>query len=127
MAVGVLVAAGHYFASKLGLYYAVGYADVAMHFLGGLCAGLGAILVFFTSGVVRLPWRDTRVVAVVAIVSTLAAGLAWEVHELLAGLVDPVLDRADTIGDLALDLLGGLFAFGYFRLAVTPEETDVRG
>lgn len=124
---GVLVVVGHYSLSRTGLYYAVDYADTVMHFAGGVWAGLGAILFFFTAGVVRLPWRDSRVVAVVALASVMSVGLGWEVYELMSGLADPVLDRADTAGDLALDLLGGLAAFAYFRLVVASGETNVRG
>lgn len=124
LVVGVVVALAHYFASRSGLYYAVAATDVVMHFLGGLWVGLGATLFFFTSGTVQLPRRDARVVAVVTLVSVMAVGLAWELYELWGGLVDPVLDRIDTLSDLALDLLGGLVAFWYFRAAVSSDEEN---
>ncbi len=122
LAVGVAVTLAHYAASQTGLYYAVGAADVAIHFSGGLWIGLAAILVFFTSGMVRLPRRDARVVVVVTIGSVLAAGLAWEVYEFLAGLADPILDRLDTLVDLGMDLLGGVAALGYFRMVATHDD-----
>lgn len=121
--VGVLLVLAHYAASRLGLYYAVAATDIVTHFLGGVWVSLGAILFFFTAGVVRLPWRDARVVAVVSLVATLAVGLGWEVYELMVGLADPVQDRVDTLADLAFDLAGGLAAFWYFRAAVSADET----
>lgn len=126
LVVGLLITLAHYGASRADLYYALAATDIAMHFAGGVWVGLGSILFFFTAGVVRLPWRDTRVVAVVMIASTLAVGLGWEVYEFMAGLVSPVTDRVDTLADLALDLLGGLSAFGYFRLAVAPDDSNAR-
>ncbi len=124
LVVGVIISVAHYFASHSGLYYAVAATDVAMHFLGGLWVGLGALLFFFTSGTVRLPRRDARVVAVITIVSAMAVGLAWEVYELWDGLVDPVLDRADTSLDLVMDFLGAAVAFWYFKVAVAADETN---
>lgn len=121
--VGALVIAGHYVATRADLYYTFAATDVAMHFLGGLLVGLAALLAFFTSGTVRLPRRDGRVVAFVALASVLAVGLAWEVYELWFGLSDPVLDRMDTLGDIAMDLLGGVAALAYFRLTVVADET----
>ncbi len=121
---GLALALAHYWASATGLYYSVGATDVAMHFAGGFWIGLGAILFFFTAGVVRLPWRDSRVVSVITLASVLAIGLGWEVHELWVGLADPVADRLDTAADLVLDVLGGLAALAYFRLAVTPDDSN---
>jgi hypothetical protein len=124
--VGVAIVLAHFVAVRAGLYYAIAATDLVMHFAGGLWVGLGAILFFFTAGVVCLPWRDGRVVAVVALASVLAVGLGWEVYELMAGLTDPVFDRADTLGDLIFDLLGGVVALGYFRFAVAPDDVNVR-
>jgi hypothetical protein len=125
--VGFIAAVGHSFASSSGLYYSVRYTDIAMHFVGGVWAGLAALLVFFTSGFVRLPWQNRKVVAVVTVATVLAIGLAWEVHELTLGLVDLSRDGADTFGDIVLDLVGGVAALGYFWLVTHPEgEENVR-
>lgn len=121
---GLGVALAHYWASATGLYYSVGATDSVMHFAGGLWIGLGAILCFFTSGIVCLPRRDLRVVSVVTLAAVLVIGLGWEVHELWVGLADPVADRLDTAADLVFDFLGGLAALGYFRAAVAPDERD---
>jgi hypothetical protein len=122
LVVGFAAALGHHFASQFGLYYAVGYTDIVMHLVGGVWAGLATLLVFFTSGFVRLPWRNRRVVLVVTVASVLAIGLAWEVHELTLGLVDLAVDGADTLADVLLDLTGGLLAVIYFWLAVRPHD-----
>jgi hypothetical protein len=123
--IGFAAAVGHSFASRSGLYFSVGYTDVLMHFLGGIWAGLAALLVFFTSGFVRLPRRNRRVVAVVTMAGVLVIGLAWEVHELFLGLVDFGRDGvADTLGDLGMDILGGLVSLAYFWTVVKPHAED---
>jgi hypothetical protein len=124
LVVGVAVALAHYAASQTGLYYAVGATDVAMHFFGGLWIGLAAILVFFTSGMVKLSRRDARVVVILTLGSVLAVGLAWEVYEFLTGLADPIIDRLDTLADLAMDFLGGCLALGYFRMVATHDDDE---
>lgn len=119
---GLFIAVAHYAAGGAGLYYAVAATDVVMHFLGGLWVGLGALLIFFTSGTLRLPRRDLRVVAVVTLACVMSVGLAWEIYELWGGLTDPLLDRVDTLSDLAMDFLGGVAALAYFRSAISLGE-----
>lgn len=124
---GGLVAATHWVASSLGIYWSVGWADLLVHFLGGLWMGLVALFVFFTAGWLPLPSVSGRVVVAVTLLSVLAVGLAWEVYELFTGLSDVWEDQTDTISDVIADLFGGLAALWYFRVALERRSSSRNG
>lgn len=118
---GGLVAVLHYVVSASGLYWSISWIDTVVHFLGGTWIGLLATFVFFTAGWVRLPGSDPRTVLVVTLLSVAAVGLAWELYEAYAGLVNVPGDLLDTLSDLACDTLGGLAAALYCRAALVRE------
>ncbi len=97
------------------LYWTTEWADIGMHFLGGLFIGIVALFVFFTSGYIALPKENMLLVFVVTIASVLVIGLAWELWEIFMGLTNVLRDQADTILDIIMDTLGGLAAIGYVR------------
>ena len=109
----ILVAVLHYAATIFFLYWAVAWFDILMHFLGGLLIGLMTLYIFFTSGYVKYPNGHWVVVLSVTLGAVLIVGLAWELWELFAGLSDVLKDRADTILDLIMDMIGGSVAFLY--------------
>ncbi len=89
-----------------------------MHFLGGMTVALG-FLTFFSSYVVRSLRGLALTLGVVFMV-----GIAWEVFELVNGLIDIELRPiADTALDIVLDLIGG--ALGY-ALARSSSSLDTR-
>lgn len=113
-----VLAAGHILSLSFYLYWTYLWLDIPMHFLGGMTVALG-FLTFFSSYVVRSLRGLALTLGVVFVV-----GIAWEVFELVNGLIDIELRPiADTALDIVLDLIGG--ALGY-ALARSSSSLDTR-
>ncbi|MCA9367331.1 hypothetical protein KC887_03680 [Candidatus Kaiserbacteria bacterium] len=94
----------HITANKLALYWYFWWADIIMHFWGGLLIGLGVhILASLPSLPIRatLPWLLTILFVVT---------FSWEGFERYFGLYNPDGYVLDTIMDIALGFTGGLLA-----------------
>lgn len=113
--VGILVAVLHQLAIVFSLYWSIEWFDILMHFLGGLWVGFFALLVFFSSGIIKVTEnvRNAGMIFLVVIFSVLVVGLTWELWELFVGLSDQIADRSDTILDVVMDSIGGVVAFYY--------------
>lgn len=123
------ILAGHLFGSIFSLYEGIFWFDMVMHALGG--AWLAAV--FIAIGAARYPsffaplsllLRTLRVVLLV-----LLAGFAWELYEYGfavwataefgdLGFAQPL---ADTLSDLALDVLGATVVSAF----LFPKEREV--
>lgn len=103
----------HYFAAIYGLYWAISWLDILMHFLGGLLIGLIVLFVFFTSEKIDFPKENRLMVIIFSISLVLVVGLLWELWELYVGIANLFTDSADTIMDLVMDIIGAIFAYFY--------------
>lgn len=85
-----------------------------MHLLGGFVISLIAsyiLINFFQRGIVD----DKKITAILILSFVLIVGLGWELWELFLGFTNVVQDRTDTIIDIAMDFIGGYFAFLYAK------------
>lgn len=108
----------HYFALEFYLYWTYLWFDIPMHFLGGVTIALGVHTPLFRKYV---PVPPLSFVATCLFV--LLVGVAWEVFEWYAGLVDSVRYIEDTALDIVMDLAGGVLGF---YLASTFKEYDTK-
>ena len=103
-----LLAAVHFIALQLFLYWRYWWFDLPVHFIGGTVVALAV----FTLHDLRVfvPERWLRFIPVVLLVFLIA--MSWEVYELMIGI--PI--EEDYVLDTTLDLVMGLFggALGYF-------------
>jgi len=111
--IGILVLILHMIALKLFLYWTVGWYDIVVHFLGGFLIGL--IMISF----IRRVHNSEKILDVgllfsSVILAVLVIGLGWELWELFIGFTDIIQDKADTIMDLVMDLIGGTSAIFYY-------------
>ena len=115
VSVGLLVAGLHHFATTFSLYWTLEWFDIPMHFLGGLWVGYFALLLFFSSGLIKVTInvRNAGLIFLIVIFSVLVVGLTWELWELFVGLSDRLTDRLDSFVDIIMDLIGGTVAFYY--------------
>lgn len=105
----------HLLGTYLDLYFIFPLYDVPMHFLGGLSAGLIATILVERI-FVRVELTFTRRLVWI-LAATLFAGVLWEMFEFYAGVaqadkitVAGLTYWADTVKDLAMDLIGGVLA-----------------
>lgn len=100
------LAAIHYLALSLYLYWSVSWFDIPMHLFGGAVVALG----IFTLRDIRLipvSWLTlTRTIGFVFLVA-----LLWEVFEFTTGMRLEANYEIDTIIDLCMGLLGGGLGF----------------
>lgn len=91
-------------------FYRFGWFDITLHFLGGF----GVYILsanFFRKDLSGLPWIK-RSILLIGI--SVAAGVFWEFAEYTASIVWPardggfsfIGDLADTVNDLAMDVIG---------------------
>lgn len=122
LTIAALVAVMHYVALTLFLYWRTEWFDVVMHFAGGFLIGLLAAYTFYTSGLVSFPREHRGAVFAVIVGSVLVVGLGWELWELFLGFTDVIADQADTMQDVAMDIVGGIAAFLYARKALWQQK-----
>ena len=99
----------HITAMYASLYWYFWWADIIMHFWGGLLLGMGVhVLASLPHIPVRasVPW----LLAIILVVT-----LSWEIFERSFGLFNPVGYMIDTSIDIALGFLGGLVAHVLLR------------
>lgn len=117
--VSILVSVLHFIALKFYLYWSTNWFDVLMHFLGGLVIGLIALYLIYSFSISREYSEKHGFITIVHILSlVLVVGLMWELWELFMGFSLVLEDLSDTILDLIMDTLGGLFAFLYSRIKI---------
>ena len=113
----ILVAIAANFLLGFGFnFYHFSWFDVVLHFLGGL----GVYLVlssYFQKDLVNLSWLHRTILLVG---TTAMVGIIWEFAEYSFTVIPAILplpwdgfsfigDLPDTLSDLSLDILGGLF------------------
>ena len=120
---GILILAiGIFVGERWGLYDTIPHFDKVMHFLGGMAVAWFALSVFQNELVRWTGWKQLVVLTATACL----VGVVWEFAEYFANFTrytHPAFyhwyhggDLADTLGDLAADILGGA-AFAFWALA----------
>lgn len=110
----IAIAFLHYVALTFYYYWTISWYDIMMHLMGGYVISLIAsyiLINFFQKGIVA----DKKVTAVLILSFVLIVGLGWELWELFVGFTDVIEDRVDTLIDIAMDFIGGYFAFLYAK------------
>lgn len=110
----VILAIAHSFAVMFSLYWVYLWFDIPMHFLGGIVVALGFL------SLTRVHVRHTLIHGLVLTAGVvLVVGIGWEVFEHMTNTI--ALERSqgtlvrDTIGDLVVDVLGGIVGYGTAR------------
>ena len=101
----VLLWALNFIALTFYLYWSISWYDIMMHFLGGLMTG---VLAMWFWGL------EERSVSsfLLLFASVMIVGGAWEVFEYVNDLTFSTQEyKIDTIVDLVMDGLGGIFAY----------------
>ncbi|MEK7150364.1 MAG: hypothetical protein AAB736_02035 [Patescibacteria group bacterium] len=111
-----LIASLHFLAFQFYLYWRLWWFDSLMHFISGLWVAIAFFWAFFQSGHVNIIKNNKKSSLIVAIVSSFAIGIMWEIFEYSSGAVlasgsDYIFD---TISDIFFDLIGGLAGYYYF-------------
>ncbi|MDD5050372.1 MAG: hypothetical protein PHV93_01340 [Candidatus Pacebacteria bacterium] len=110
----LLTALLHIFAIAFSVYWTLVWFDSVVHGFGGMALGFFALWL-------GTPSRETYVspfsfqMFFLVLGGTLCVGLLWEFFEYSAGITS-LLSRnyvPDTLGDLAMDVVGGLAALVY--------------
>ncbi len=104
------LAATHLIAFEFYLYWALDWLDSAVHFTGGMLVALGTLWFVFLSRYVPPHEETARAVVLWALGAGLAAGVAWEVFEVVAGVPLESNYALDTALDLSMDIAGALTA-----------------
>ena len=78
------------------------------HFLGGLWAGLFSFWLFVKIG------KEPNIIYCAGVV--FALGIAWELFEALNGVTNISSEMLDTLGDISMDIAGGISGVYLARL-----------
>lgn len=111
--VAILTLFLHLVSLKFFLYWTIWWFDIPLHFLGGFLIGLIAI------SFLKIINRNTFVtfnLFFLTIFAVMIVGLVWELWEIFIGFTDVLKDKGDTILDLIMDFLGGIFSVLYYYL-----------
>ena len=99
-------------ATTFFLYWRYTWLDMPVHVLGGVTVALGVFLLPCVWPRVREKYLRFWPV----LMSVLVVGILWEVFEYKIGI--PFLElnyTTDTVGDLIMDILGGVIGYGMGR------------
>ncbi len=113
-AILAFIGVADYINNKFYYYWTVSGLDKPMHLLGGACVGMGTI--WLVSCLYSEIENSQKKVIIIGVLGTLLIGILWEIFELHFGITtlsDGWLYYKDTMGDLSMDLLGGLLASLY--------------
>jgi hypothetical protein len=100
-------------ALKLDFFWTLHYYDSVVHFLAGICVGLGTV--WFAMSTTKTEMTRRRVFTV-TLVGAVIVGIVWEIFEVTNGitfLADGIHYLTDTGSDLLMDVCGGLVAGWY--------------
>lgn len=94
------------------LYFFLWWLDIPMHFLSGMLVALCALAAVYRHLTPLSPRPGPIFVFAVSLGSALVVGVLWEIFASTLGHVAPNIGGlvADTIKDVANDMLGGLIA-----------------
>ncbi len=97
-----------------GIYTLYGWADIPMHFIGGASIAYSFILVFRKcKDEIQIKDKLVKVIILLALVGLSA--ILWEFFEFFAY---SIVELYDTLFDMFMGLLGGLFVSSFFGKSV---------
>jgi len=114
--IGVLIAIFSFVAILAGWYIKFWYADIVMHFWGGIFVGSFFLWFWFYSGYFReFPfWQNKKFLCI--FLSALSVVIGWEVFEYFLGFNKyPEGYKLDTSTDIVMGLLGSTVAFRFLK------------
>ena len=110
---GIVIAVLHFLANAYYLYWALWWADIVMHFLGGLFVALGTLwLIRFE---VPVSWRHRVPFFFTTLTAVFVVGAGWEVFERAFDVYGATNYALDTTLDLVMDVAGMLAAYLVFK------------
>lgn len=112
----------HVFALNFSLYWTTDWADLIMHFSGGLIGSLLVIYVLQKIGIYGRTLPRKILLFLFVCVSVVAVGAIWELWEIFVGFTDPFTDVTDTVIDLIMDTLGAIVGFIYYDKKLKPKS-----
>jgi hypothetical protein len=113
LAVAAFIAIFNQAALTFHWFFQVWWADVVLHFMGGVLVALIAIWKAFFSGWFRRIKPTPIAFFVVPLVSVLVVALGWEAFEYLNHFPREANYRFDTFEDLLMAVLGMLLVHSY--------------
>lgn len=112
VSIGLLIAVLQWYASIYYLYFLWWWADIVMHFLGGLFIGLSAL--WWLRFEIPISIRHRIPAFLWALVIVLAVGVSWEIFERVTNSYNAVNYALDTATDLLMDIVGTLASYLVF-------------
>jgi hypothetical protein len=109
-----LLGFSYFFTLEFGYYFKYPWIDLPLHFLGGVIVSL-FFIIYFEKSLKKLSLFSLFLflLSFVALIGIFWEFFEWIVDKTIYPLNQPTVN--DTLGDLAMDLLGGfLVAFIYF-------------
>ena len=100
------------FSRKFYLYWTVWWADITVHFFGGMSVAFAVIWLYSLSDDLK-NWSTTKLLRTI-LVGVIFIGIVWEVYELhfdITSLSDGINYLTDTSSDLIMDTVGGIVGF----------------
>lgn len=113
MGLGLVIALFQFLANEYYLYWMWWWADVVMHFLGGLFVAGG--ILWWLRYEVPIKIRALLPVFLTTFVLLLIVGVAWEVFEFVTDSYGALNYVRDAGMDIAMDIVGMLVAYLIFK------------
>lgn len=120
-ALGILISIGflHNVGGIIGnAYNEIWWWDIMLHFLGGVWLAMSGFWFVYLSDKFNIK-RSVKNFFIATLVPVLVIGLGWEVFEYVNGITFVLPGERyeiDTIGDVFVDLAGGMLVYLYYRL-----------
>lgn len=99
----IILASMHIYGMAHFYYWRFPWFDMLAHLFGGLWIGLFAYWAAVKIG------KEPSVL--LCIVAALLIGVIWESFEFLTGITNLPIEIPDTLGDISMDVLGGLLGY----------------
>jgi len=123
----IFIAVLHLWAIATSGYYYIWWLDIALHFLGGFW--LGSMGIYLLSRI-NFELNSTAFIFLILLALVSLGGVFWEFFEygydkiFAARGLGPLaqIDIGDTMGDLLMDLLGGILAHFIFLKGKTRRK-----
>lgn len=111
-----VIAALHLSALQFYLYWRLWWFDILTHFLGGFWVSMSFLWLFFQFGFANIMKNGKNNNLKVALLSSFAVGIAWEVFEYYFGItfIGAPGYAFDTVKDISFDIIGGFAAYRFF-------------
>lgn len=114
----------HFLATMYFWYWQMPWFDLPMHFAGGAFVGFSALYLYYHSGYMTSRHHGKIFPFILAISCAAIVGILWECFEYLVYVKIKLPELSflflptvpDTLADLLLDIVGGIFAGGAFQL-----------